>query len=127
MDIDAHARSFANGPRGRWLTAQGTFDVVMSDEWIFQADGRGRVTYRSRLSGESTERFRWRCAAEYTIALCFEDSTDAPVDEGPDDWTTIAYELTVVEHDVGREVVLRQLGAMGFWFGPPLRYAGPCE
>jgi hypothetical protein len=115
--IERYERRFAAGPVGCWGTAGGTFDVVMGERWLFRPDGTGEIaSYRAFSGLARAEPFRWRTVADRQIDVCLVEFRD-------DGWERVAFEFVVFEHDVGAEVVLREIQSEGFWISfAPLRF-----
>ncbi|NUP07551.1 MAG: hypothetical protein HOW73_16000 [Polyangiaceae bacterium] len=83
----------------------------MSSSWDFRSDGTLLVTSESVLAGLDQEVYRWEQEGPFHVRLGFP-----PDDETPDGtWASVRYEFVVLEHDVGKEVVLRAVGTAGFW------------
>lgn len=128
--VDAYRQAFARGPVGKWSTSQGSFDVMMSEEWEFLPSGFLKIAWHSVLSGTSEELFRWRSVGDFRLELGFLPDPEDPLE--PDDldpadepWTRVEYEFVILEHDAGREVVMRQVNARGFWTSPRAPPARP--
>lgn len=102
---------FATSLVGRWSTAQGTFDAIMSEQWEFLADGTLRVS-RSSRAGTDHDVYLWEADGPFRVRL------GLPPDEDEREvlWWTVSYEFAVIEHDAGQEVVLREVGRKGFSF-----------
>lgn len=107
---------FATSLVGTWHTAGGTFDAVMQTTWEFRPDGTATVTDRG-----DHEDYRWESCGPFQVRLGFPPDDDSPAIV----WARVlTYELAILAHDAGREVVLRQVGKAGFWLDDqPLRPA----
>jgi len=103
---------FANSLVGKWTSVQGTFDAVMMDVWEFRSDGTAVVhSYGPFGHLNGIEEYRWDQSSPLTIRI------GEPPDEDCAEVTwsrPIAYELAILEHDSGCEVVLHETGADGF-------------
>ena len=112
--LTRYREAFATTLAGCWSTAQGSFDVVVSERWEFRADGILAVTSASAWSGTDHETYRWESEGPFLVRLGW-----LPDEEDPEgSWVTVPYEFAVLEHDAGREVVLRGAGQYGFWLSP---------
>ena len=120
--LDALRRRFATGLVGRWHSAQGTLDMVMGERWEFRADGTGSSWSHSALHGEDETAFTWRHHGPNAVVVSLpdEEDRDALLDGAAE--RVVHYEFAIVRHDLGQDVVLREVGCEGFWFGlAPLR------
>jgi hypothetical protein len=114
------------GPLGHWVSATGTFDVVMREEIWFLPHGRGRIARHSALLGSDDVDFLWRLPQRGCLDLRElararsggDDVADAP-------WEHIEMEFGKLSTDAGTQMTLRQRGTQGFWIIPwPLRWEG---
>ncbi|MCX7746005.1 MAG: hypothetical protein N2645_03795 [Clostridia bacterium] len=88
--VEELREKFKNDLVGHWSSCQGTFDSIMNEEWIFNADGTGESISRS-LSREEKEEFYWRKNGERCIDMMF--------DEG--DWVEVFYDFKLTATEYG--------------------------
>lgn len=97
MKIEELKDKFKYDLIGRWVSCNGTFINVINEVWEFFSNGTGRTISSSVMSGQDTERFKWRrkdlCCIEIAI-------TDPEFDE-PDIWREVCYDFCLVPTDYG--------------------------
>ncbi len=102
MNIQEYENKFRKNLIGRWISASGSFSVMMSDEYIFYDNGVLKIISRSVLSGEYVETLQWRELREFSIEINDLDEDD------PNRWIEINYSFTKIETDISGQVVLVQ-------------------
>lgn len=80
---------------GEWSSFEGTISNMMSESWIFNADGKGKIISRSVMFGESIQVFKWRRKDLYSIEISYFD------DEKECNWTEIRYDFCLIPTDCG--------------------------
>jgi hypothetical protein len=136
--VEAARQQFARSLVGLWCTAQGTFNIVMAQHWVFRPDGTGSFTDTGPFGYPRSEtEFEWRQAGDCLIELrltaytAFGEDYAADLDEDERDWQTIRYTFVPVETDFGTRVGLIDVAQVGKERGgflnslAPLEYNGP--
>ncbi len=97
--INAYRDRFKAGPVGTWTSCQGTFDMIMSEEWIFRPDGTGEA-WSNR--DELITRFRWRSVRDLVIEMLdLSDGHDEPTTNRDDEWQPVEYDFSITSTDYG--------------------------
>ncbi len=99
FDIDELKQIFRFDLIGHWVSCQGTFEAIMSEEWIFCPDGSGSVRRRSVMMQEDRESIKWRKKGEFSIEI-YEDDIG---------WKTVNYDFCRVPSDGGFMTALIEL------------------
>lgn len=86
---------------GQWTSSEGTFSNILSETWIFGADGKGIITNRNIISGESNEHFKWRRKELYSIEISYSDHDDEDCK-----WLEVRYNFILTQTDCGDVISL---------------------
>lgn len=86
---------------GEWTSFEGTFSTMMNELWKFDADGKGKITSRSVMFGESVEHFKWRRKDLYFIEISYFDD-----DEEEEIWIEVRYDFVLTQSDCGDVISL---------------------
>ena len=107
MSLDDLKNKFRDNLTGTWITYQGSADIMQNEEYRFHADGTGRETHNSVLTGKEEREFRWRQLGPYRIEIYFPEPGE------PDDWVTINYDFINGQADTGLQPALVQVDESG--------------
>jgi hypothetical protein len=144
--VEEARRRFARSLVGRWSTEQGTFDMVMGQQWEIRPDGTGKFSDTRAFRGTIGETpFEWRQSEPFAFELrlgdyvSFEPAEETELDEADSDdgepwpWLTIRYDFTPVKTEFGLSVGLIDVAQLGTKCGgflmslAPLAYRGSIE
>ncbi|MDV6236764.1 hypothetical protein CH379_014140 [Leptospira ellisii] len=103
LEIESLRNRYRTETIGRWVSCQGTFNVIRNSEWTFYRNGQGFKVERSLREGEIRTGFFWRKNAEYSIDIYEEEG----------EWQTVHYDFRVVATDVGPLPALVEIDETG--------------
>lgn len=140
-------QQFCHDLLGNWTAANGTFSMVMDEDWTFLADGTGTVSHFGTFHSHRGEtQFEWKPEADRTFSgrvitlrwLEFGDDDEVWEElEEEDwfpgmfsDWQTVRYDFSAGSWDSGLQPALYspKEGVLqpGFWFSEfSLSYCKP--
>ena len=106
--IDTMRVQFRYDLIGEWKSFEGSVSTMRNESWRFNEDGSGKITYRSVMSGEEIDDFKWRRKGEFNIEiLYFNEVSIEP------QWIDVKYDFCEVQTDCGGVISLIEIDGDG--------------